>query len=274
MLKFLLCIFVLLHYVICSNARCKLHFFCMHACCMHGALILPSKRVLRDYKNYFKPKAGINKENVENLKDKVSKFSDAQQHVAVVMDEMKIQSNLGFDKVSGELIGFINLGDPMTNYAKLQEEDTIASHALAFLVRGLAADLKPIIGYYFTGNVTSFQAMSCPSSGKLCETENFFNLHSNLTGEDPKQDIEYKTQNVFAMSRFIFFFADSPHLMKTARNCLYNSGSGSCSRLMWNDGNYFSFRHIANLFYSDQELPLHSVPKPTLDHVCSLPTAR
>ena len=29
-----------------------------------GALILPSERVLRDYKNYFKPKAGIAKENI------------------------------------------------------------------------------------------------------------------------------------------------------------------------------------------------------------------
>ncbi|CAB4003669.1 Hypothetical predicted protein [Paramuricea clavata] len=35
-----------------------------------GALILPSERVLRDYKNYFKPKAGINKENVECLREK------------------------------------------------------------------------------------------------------------------------------------------------------------------------------------------------------------
>ena len=32
-----------------------------------GALILPSERVLRDYNNHFKPKAGINKENVESL---------------------------------------------------------------------------------------------------------------------------------------------------------------------------------------------------------------
>ena len=28
---------------------------------------------------------------------------------------MKIQSNLVFDKHSGDLIGFIDLGDPMTN---------------------------------------------------------------------------------------------------------------------------------------------------------------
>ena len=63
------------------------------------------------------------------------------------------------------------------------------------------------------------------------------------------------------------FFADSPQMMKTARNCLYNSGSGSCSRYMWNDGNYLLFRHIANLFNSDQEFALHSLPKITMDHI-------
>ena len=63
------------------------------------------------------------------------------------------------------------------------------------------------------------------------------------------------------MSRFIFFFADSPHLMKTAWNCLYKSGSGSCSRYMWNDGHYLVFHHIADLFYSDQEFALHN-PNP------------
>ena len=107
-----------------------------------GARILPSERVLRDYKNYFKPKAGINKENVETLRAKTSSFTPVQRLVAVVMGEMKIQSNLVFDKVSGDLIGFIDLGDPMTNFANLGDEDPIASRALAFLVRGLYTDLK------------------------------------------------------------------------------------------------------------------------------------
>jgi hypothetical protein len=126
-----------------------------------GALILPSERVLRDYKNYFKPKAGISKENVESFREKTSSFSPVQIYVAVVMDEMKIQSNLVFYKVSGDLVGFIDLGDPMTNFANLSDEDKdpIASHALAFLVRGLCTDLKHIIAYFFTGNVTPFQIM-------------------------------------------------------------------------------------------------------------------
>ena len=94
----------------------------------------------------------------------------------------------------------------------------------------------------------------------------FFNLHCNLAKEIT-HDIVYKTPNVFEMSRSIYFFADSPHLMKTSRNCLYNSGSGSCSRYMWNNGQYLLFRHIANLFYSDQDFSLHSLPRLTLDHI-------
>ena len=69
------------------------------------------------------------------------------------------------------------------------------------------------------------------------------------------------------MSRFIYFFADSPHPMKTARNCLYNSGSGLCSRYMWNNGKFLLFCHITDLFYSDQEFRLHTLPKLTLDHI-------
>ena len=101
-----------------------------------GALILPSERVLRDCKN--KPGAGITKENVEELREKASKFPGIRKYVAVIMDEMKIQENLVFDKTSSELIGFIDLGDPLTIFANTDEETPIASHALAFLVRGFA----------------------------------------------------------------------------------------------------------------------------------------
>ena len=195
-----------------------------------GALILPSERVLRDYKNYFKPKAGINKENVESLREKASSIRGPQRYVALVMDEMKIQSNLGFDKYSGNLICFIDLGDPMTNFANLQKDDSMARHALAFLVRGLCTDVKHVIAYFFTGNVTSFQLMSIfwkvVSTLELslnlwvCAAVNdgaspnrkFFRLHSKLA-VDLKCDVVYKTPNLFAMSRFIYFFADSPHLI-------------------------------------------------------------
>ena len=197
---------------------------------------------------------------------------------------MKIQSGLVFDKHSSNLVGFIDLGVPMTNFAWLQDEDTLATHALAFLVRGLCTDLKHIIAYFFTGNVTSFQLM--PIFWKVVSTlelllnlyvlglvndgaspnRKLFNLHMKLVDE-PNCDV-FKTINLFATTCwFIYFFADSPHLMRTARNCLYNSGSGACSRLMWNNGRYLLFRHIADLFYKDQASALHVLSKLTLEHI-------
>ncbi|XP_028413907.1 uncharacterized protein LOC114536754 [Dendronephthya gigantea] len=200
------------------------------------------------------------------------------------MDEMKIQSNLAFDKHSGDLIGFVDLGDPMTNYASLGDEDIIATHALAFLVRGMCSDLKHVIAYYFTENVTSYQLM--PLFWKVvgvlelslnlwvCAAVNdgaspnrtFIDLHAKYVS-DLQLDVVHNVHNIFATHLFIYFFADACHLIKTARNCLYNSGSGSQSRFMWNDGRHLLFRHIADMFYSDQEFALHTLPKLSLDHI-------
>ena len=143
----------------------------------------------------------------------------------------------------------------MTNFATLTDKDHIATHASAFLVRELCTDLKHIIAYFFNGNVTSFQIMplfwrtvavfEVSLILHLCAAVNdgaspnrkFFRLHSKLS-QGLDCDVVYKTPSIFAPSQFIFFFADSPHLMKAARNCQYNSGSGSRSRLMWNNGQY------------------------------------
>ena len=125
-----------------------------------GAVILPSERVLRDYENYFKPKAGLIMDNIASLRDKASLAAGIQRYVVLVMDEMKTQSNLVFDKYSGDLIGFVDLGDPMTNYAYFGDEDVMATHTLAFLLRGMCSDMKHIIAYYFTENVTSYQLIS------------------------------------------------------------------------------------------------------------------
>ena len=145
---------------------------------------------------------------------------------------MKIQENLVFDKSSNELIGFIDLGDPLTTSANVDEDsDPIASHALAFLVRGLTTHLMHVVAYYFTGNVTSFQLMPLfwkvvavlETTVKLkviaavndgaSPNRKFFNLHANLGGVLP-DGVVYKTPNLFCPSRMIYFFAGVPHLMQ------------------------------------------------------------
>ena len=55
---------------------------------------------------------------------------------AGAFDEMTVTANLVFDKFSGELIGFTDLGEPGLNFAVLENLDEMAARALAFLVRG------------------------------------------------------------------------------------------------------------------------------------------
>ena len=124
-----------------------------------GILVLPSQRTLRDYRNFFKPKPGFNSENIERLKEQSSDYFDIQRYVVLSFDEMKIQSKLVFDKRSNELIGFVDLGEEQLNKA-MTSPNELATHALAFLVRGVATDLKYTLAYFLTKDVTSYQLMS------------------------------------------------------------------------------------------------------------------
>jgi hypothetical protein len=61
--------------------------------------------------------------------------------VTIVFDEMKIKSSLVFDKNSGEIVGFTDLGDPELTFSSIEDEQPIATTVLAFLVRGLMTSL-------------------------------------------------------------------------------------------------------------------------------------
>ena len=85
-----------------------------------GIFILPSRRRLRDYKNYIRLERGFNKNVINELKNKIKIFSDDEKFFVILMDEMKIQSNFVWDQYTGELIGYVDLGDTELNYAALE----------------------------------------------------------------------------------------------------------------------------------------------------------
>lgn len=210
-------------------------------------LILPSQRTLRDYKNFIRPKRGFQDHVVEELQKLTNSYFDVQRYVVLLFDEMKINSNLVFDKVTGELIGYVDLGDPEVNYATLDKIDEIATHALVFFIRGVCTELKFSLAHFATDGVTADQLMplfweavavleiSCnlwviaTTSDGASPNRRFYRMHKDLDDNSGK-DVCYRTVNLYAPHRFIYFFSDAPHLVKTTRNCLYHSGSGSCTR--------------------------------------------
>ena len=248
-----------------------------------SVLILPSQRILRDYKNSIRPKRGFNNEIILELKELTDSFFDIQRYVALYFDEMKIQAGLVFDKNTGELIGFVDLGDPDINYAALEKVE-LATHALVLFVRGIATDLKFALANYETKGVTAYQLVSifwkaiavleltcnlwvaAATSDGASPNRKFYQIHFGLDGGSDK-GVTYRVKNLFSLDRYIYFFSDSPHLLKTSRNCLYHSGYGRCTHYMLNNGNYLLWNHILDIYNQDLENQLHLLPWLTAEHV-------
>ena len=87
---------------------------------------------MRDYKNYIRPTRGFNPNVVNELAKKTASFSEIKRYVTILFDEMKIQENLVWDKHSGELIGFDDLGDVNVNFATLKNIQTLATCFITF----------------------------------------------------------------------------------------------------------------------------------------------
>ncbi len=249
-----------------------------------GTMQLPSSRTLRSYRNNFKPGAGYLPENIKSLISRTKGFLDKDRWIVVMFDEMKIKCNLVFEKHSGRLIGFVDLGDPDINYSTFDKIEP-ATHVLAFYVRGITTKLQFMLGYFFTRDVVSYQLMPlfwrgvailqlkanlnviAAVSDGASPNRKFCQLHTYIGGKLDNTEVVYKTKNLFAPGKWIWFFADAPHLLKTARNCLHNSGSGLKSRYMWNNSQFLLWKYISDLYYSDLELGLHQLPKLTIEHV-------
>ena len=76
---------------------------------------LPSQRTLRDYTHHIKPTIGFSAGVDSQLYHaaKLDWCEEREKYVILLLDEMHIKESLVFDKHSGELIGFTNLGDKL-----------------------------------------------------------------------------------------------------------------------------------------------------------------
>ena len=250
-----------------------------------GVLVLPSQRTLRDYRNFIRPKRGFNADIITELTKKTANFSNEEKFVVISFDEMKVQEDLVWDKHTNELIGFVDLGDPAMNFSTFKEADKIATHVLVFLIKSVVNPLSYSLATFATTGVTSSQLfmlfwravaileMTCSLKviAVTCDgaspNRSFYRMHAAYTDEANKE-VVYRALNLYANEkRFIWFFCDAPHLIKTARNCLSNSGAGRNSRYMWNNGFFLLWTHISKLYYEDADCGLRLLPHLTSDHI-------
>lgn len=210
-----------------------------------GCITLPSQRTLRDYTHYVNSTTGFSTEVDKQLMEaaKVQKAEEWEKCVVLVMDEMHVKEDLVYDKHSGALIGFVNLGETNQHLLQFQqaiEGDTTDSEALAktmfvFMVRGLFTQLEFPYAQFPCADVSGellfdpfweavyhlerlgLRVLAATADG-ASTNRRLIKLHSNKCGE-----VVYKVVNPHCRDRrYLYFIADPPHLLKTLRNAWAN----------------------------------------------------
>ena len=136
-----------------------------------GVVSLPSQRTLRDYTHFVESVPGFSAA-VDQMLMEVSKVlscevcvvietyyawfrrmmytQEFEKCVVLVMDEMHIREDLVYNKHSGELIGFMNLGDINSHLLRFerslsdedQQMEPLAKTMFTIMVRGLFTRLQ------------------------------------------------------------------------------------------------------------------------------------
>lgn len=117
-----------------------------------GCIALPSQRTLRDYTYYVKATVGFSTEVDEQLgcAAKLDSCESFQKCVIMLMDEMHIKEGLVYDKHSGSLTGFVDIGDINSHLLAFERsidqgtssEETLATTMMVFMVQGLFSALS------------------------------------------------------------------------------------------------------------------------------------
>ena len=227
-----------------------------HAMRSSGFITLPSERTLRDYTNYIHEKPGSFQPDIfEMLQNESKSIPESRRYVILLLDEMKIKENIVYNKHTSEMVGFVSLGDINNSILDLQRDmdkaanpshPPIATHLLALMVRGVFFKLEFPIAHFGTDKLNAatlfpivweavrhlessgFKVIGITADGASANRK-FFRMHKDDT------PCTYKTKNPFAEDeeRWIYFFSDPPHLIKTARNCLSHSYGHGYTRKLW-----------------------------------------
>jgi hypothetical protein len=195
---------------------------------------------------------GVYTDILEDLEDKTKDC--AGEHFVLVFDEMKIKNELVYQKHSGQIIGYVNLGSVENQLMQLEDDMygnsqcQVATHVLQFMVRGLTMKLNYPVAHFATANLTAEQLhpivwgviadLECiglkiiiVTADGAAANRKFFRLHKDPSGYNEANGVVYKARNIYAPEREVYFVSDVPHLIKTVQNCWERSHFGG-PRLM------------------------------------------
>ena len=129
-----------------------------------GCVHLPSQRTLRDYTHFVRSDAGFSTDVDRQLMQAANLVScpEWQKLTIILLDEMYIREDLVYEKTTGRLIGFTNLGEVNNHLLAFERsidhnqdgENELAKSMMTFMVRGLFTPLRFAYAQFPAAKVT------------------------------------------------------------------------------------------------------------------------
>lgn len=129
-----------------------------------GFVQLPSMRTLDDYSLYIESRLGFQPDVAKMLKEECTKKDmytvEHRSFVGVLFDEVKIKEDLVYDKHSGEIVVYVNVGEISNQLYELEKviqkkTPAVAKCILVIMVRGVTSDLKFPFAAFATVGITA-----------------------------------------------------------------------------------------------------------------------
>ena len=218
-------------------------------------------RTLQKYVENIRLHCGINENILELLKEKVQSLPEHAKIVNLSIDEMSIMCNMSYDTGTDSIIGYEDLG-----YKRTQN---IANSVLVFYVNGIFCNFSQTLAYFFTYNGVKandlkdifFNLVSKLKEIGLCVKSCVCDQGSNFIEWRKIMGITESHPFMVIEDEKIFFFYDSPHLIKSVRNnflkydILHKLQCGELKTASWSV--------ISKLYESDSKRQFKLAPKLT-----------
>lgn len=188
-----------------------------------NGITLPGESTVRHWLNSIEYFTGFSEEYMKQIKLKTTEMTYSEKKCIILLDEISIMKCVEYNKTLDIIEGFQDMGT-------LGRSDKIGSHALVIMLRGLYANWKFPLCYFFTGNgikgdnlvliikecVQKILDLGLMPTSIVCDqgTQNR-RMYTLFKGTE---DNPYST--ICGQKLFLFF--DLPHLIKSLRNNLLN----------------------------------------------------
>lgn len=197
---------------------------------IHLGIPFPSLRTLRRKLECLKFEPGVLDDMMQFLSFKKSSFeNDTDLECGLVFDEMAITPKRCYNPSTGSIVGDITFPN----------KQGTATHALVFMVVGIATRWKHVVGYHFTGNSFSSQILKEIIFQIILKIEELgFRVNFITSDMGPgnlglwkllgistgrfSQIVNHVT-HPFDSNRNLYIIADVPHILKNLKQALLNN---------------------------------------------------